>query len=528
MLSIDLKLEQTREMLCSEARLATISVWLKRRYEMIFSQFWKFKLLPSHPDHPGIISDRIFIENDNTLELLEHYHGIRVAYKDMKDTEEIINIAAQELKKGLPIAVEINDLYFPWVPEKKKDDSLFPCFVTGISEDEIFCLDIHGIKKSAPIPKSDFLKGYEGCITFSAVSNEKDKIDWHTVIAHNTTYLIENNSFEAMRELAKLITDSINDKTEVSELDALCYKIKYIYHSRYLFSQFLEYLINQHQSDALVEYKDRFVFLSHQWLSLWGLISSTLVQHKLNISADFPYARLRSVAGKLCNIADLEENLCRDMINTLEGLAVSSPTVYKASNKDLHTDRLQYYHFVDLTDYLNNNGFHSNTGTCTAASLTLTGQVFLTKGLPMEPVWNTHGMKFHFPYPVDGKDNNISCLGQKIMLQKECYSYLMFLGCAEWGHYSELMEIHYLDGTVSRSPLEFTDWSYPDSHFGEYVVWEGACGEKDNDGKLQFSKFLKVHLYASALQLDSGRELDYIGLPDCSNIHIFAITLGKQ
>ncbi len=534
MLYLDIKLEQAQEMFCEEALLATVSIWLKRRYHMIFSRFWSFKLLPVNPNNSAAIFDRIFIEYNDYASLLEQYHGIRLTFIQTERTEDIISIAYRELKKGFPIAVNFNDKYYPWTPENRQGESFYyPCLVTGISDDNegIYCIDIHDFKKPAIIPKDIFIKAYKDCVTFSIADDEKNDIDWRTVIKSNTSSLLENNSFESIREFSKLVANPDNYALEINGTGNLCEKIKYIYHSRYFFSHFFTYLINYHNAHVLSECRDRFIFLSNQWLSLWGLITATLYRQKLNGTMDFiPQSsfirKIGTASAKLCNIADIEQSLCGDLINIIEGRAVSSPVTAASPSIIAQTDRLREYRFIDISGFLNNEGFYSDIDKHTAASLTCTGQVFLTHGFPSGTIWDSQGMRFKFTQPVDGKNDNISCSGQKINLENDCFSCIMLMGCAEWGHYSELLEIRYLDGTVSNIPLEFTDWSYPEAHFGEAVVWEGMCAEKDREGILR-SSMLKGHLYARALNLNPGLQLDYIRLPDCSNIHLFAITLAK-
>ncbi|RCX18415.1 hypothetical protein DFR58_105179 [Anaerobacterium chartisolvens] len=534
MLYLDIKLEQPQEMFCEEALLATVSFWLKRRYDMIFSRFWSFGLLPAAPNNSSAIFDRIFIEDNDYASLLEQYHGIQLTFMGIEGVEDIIGIAYRELKKGFPIAVNFNNKYYPWTPENTKGESLYyPCLVTGISDDNegIYCIDIHDFKKPAIIPKDVFIKAYKDCVTFSIVDDEKNDIDWRAVIKSNTSSLLENNSFESIREFSKLIANPDNYALEISGNGNLGEKIKYTYHSRYFFSHFFTYLINYHNAHVLSECRDRFIFLSNQWLSLWGLVTATVYRQKLNGAMDVTsqgsfIRKLETASAKLCNIADIEQSLCDDLIKIIEGRSVSSQVADSSANITAQTDGLQEYRFVDISGFLNNEGFYSDIGEYTEASLTSTGQVFLTHGLPSDDIWNFQGMRFKFPQPVDNKTDNISCAGQKINLENGCFSCIMLMGCAEWGHYSELLEIRYLDGTVSHVPLEFTDWTYPESHFGEIVVWEGMCAEKDRDGVLR-SSMLKGHLYARALNLNPIRQLDYIRLPDCSNIHLFAITLAK-
>ena len=520
-----------KEMLCDEQLLSAVSVWLGRRYEMIFSQFWNFKLLKTQGDDLKSISNKIWIENGDHINLLEKYHGIRVTDIGHPTHCDFVKIVNRELSNGLPVATQFDNRFFPW-NKGDGNDEITLCLVTGIDKvkDEILFVDIHNLRKSAQLSIKLFLQGYRNCKTFEIVDNEKKHIDWRLLCMKNIVQLHVDNSFGSMRELADLIAKTDFCERGMDDSGLLGDKIKYVYHSRYLYAQYLDYLVQYCGIHVLSQFSELFIQISNQWLSFWGLITSAMFQRQLNIlnhsvSSDSFANKMDKASKKLYHIAFLEENFSDSLESLINGKYIPEYVPQNYVIQQGLLDLNEEISFVDITPYVNNQGFYGNVDQFTRASLTCTGQVFLKDGLPHNNIWGINGMKFRFIEPDENSNDNISCFKQKIALDKKSYSTIMFLGCAEWGHYSELLEIHYLDGKVELVPLEFTDWTYPEAHFNEVVVWEGKCAEKDRNGILRKSE-LKGHLYAYCVRIKENLKLDYIILPDCANIHLFAISLA--
>ncbi len=523
---LDIKLEKTREMMCEEAVLASVALWMKRRYEMIFSQMWKFKLAEEDMMVHGVVGSRILIEDGDPKQLLEQYHGIRVTEHDIYYPKEILNIAHKELKAGLPTKTVLKGEYVPWA---LKGDEYIIVLVIGINYDnkEVICLDVHNLNQTAFLPLDNFLKGCGdyGCSTYSIVQDEQMNVDWISIIKHNMEYLLENNAFESMRELARLMRDSFDYAAENKEgKDAFSTEISQnfqkIYRTRFLFSNALEYLINFQKVHALSGYPDTFIKLSNKWLSVWSLLNKALLKQKFD-------TEIEKTSQKIIEAVDFEENIYDALLQSIEGSNSVKLNVLNSKNMLNPDKQVNEVVFVDISSYLNNDGFASCMHSESTADLTHTGQFFLTEGLPEEELWDVERVKFRFPHPMDGMNDNISCTGQTISFLKDNYSFVILLGCAEWGHQSEMMSICYVGERADSIPLEISDWSANEPLFGEVVAWEGKCAERTNSD-ISLIPWFKAHLFAKIIQLDNKLQLDSISLPECSNIHIFAITLGKS
>lgn len=527
---LDLKLEQKHEMFCEEAIMASVAVWFKRRYEMIFSQSWNFKIREEDPEYPGYFGSRILLTSGDQLQLLERYHGIRTIYHDVSDFAGILNIANEQITAGFPIVVWINYDYVPLIPEKIRLSESFPFLIAGVDDvhQNVYCLDVHYVKKIFPLSFENFAKAFSGCVTFELAHDEMSNIDWRQIIKFNTEALRENDSFNLMKEFSRQVPyldqpRGINGRSDIREVIE---KLKLIYRSRIVFSDALAYLIENHQAQALLERQKRLKELANQWYLAWGCLSKANLQRNLNFKLDFA-SSLENVAKKIFNLAVMEEELCVEMEHVLQGksVAVKETPLFTPAPIPLPLKERYHFQYLDISGYFNNEGFADDFLANDTASLS-TGQFFLTGGLPDGDIWESGGIQFYFSRPADGVKDNIVCKGQTIEFSADYYRAVFVLGCAEWGHQSETVTVHYHDGSAANLPFEISDWSCQIPNFGELVVWEGKCALRDGNEVSEIPWF-KGHLFAQAIPLGGKLQASKLGLPENPNIHIFAITLGK-
>lgn len=129
-------------------------------------------------------------------------------------------------------------------------------------------------------------------------------------------------------------------------------------------------------------------------------------------------------------------------------------------------------------------------------------------------------MKFQFPNLIEDSYDNISCMGQIIEISSNYCSQIMILSCAEWGNYFETIIINYTDGFSINIPFEVSDWAMKNQASHEVVAWDGVC--------IKIGDYKGVaYIYAQGHLLSHNGFISTIILPNCSNIHIFAISLKQ-
>lgn len=511
-----ISLIQTREMLCDESILATVSVYFKRRYEMMFSEMWNFKLnIERKADSK--ISELVKTDYSYLPDLLEKYHGVRIKI-DIIEEKEVLLAINDNIKEGYPLCTYILGSCMPWA-EKHEEVIYFPFLIIGIDASNVYCIDIHYTKKMVSFPISKFMEIYNRLITFSIIKNEEKTIIWKTIIKSNINGLIQNNSFEAFRKLSKMVLEdfdiNIENKIEIKgEEPAFCRILKELGRTRYLFSQTLGYFNNYHNAHIPTYVYENFCNLSSEWISVWGIVVKAFICKE----KDFP---VEKISKKILHAANTEEEVYEQLIRFINDEDMSINKTVQDSSTSYKANMV----FVNIDNIFNNEGFSSKFSIDATADLTGFGQYLLADRMKEDGIWENNGIKFFLKLPIDGVKDNISCQSQEIELPKGFYSSLIMIGCAEWGHQTDFMELIYDDCHV-EVPLELSDLSYDEPVFNEIIVWEGKCAEIKDKQVIYNPWVPRAHIYAKNIKLDISRQIIRLKMPDCSNIHIFAITLN--
>lgn len=134
------------------------------------------------------------------------------------------------------------------------------------------------------------------------------------------------------------------------------------------------------------------------------------------------------------------------------------------------------------------------------------------------------GIKFHVPNITKISLDNLTCNGQIISVEKDQYNCFMLLGCSEQNSFTDEVEIYYSDGSNEKVIISLSNWYLP-PQFEDCIAWQGNIVEKV-DG----SSILSTHLYqifASKYRMNlDNKHIISIKLPECLNMHLFAISLG--
>lgn len=512
---------QEKDMFCFESAVAIVTSHLKRRYEMIFINAWKFDFSPKNSSlrQTNVSNvDMEYVDNWEIVNLLEKYHGIRITpYKKVKN---VMRFLSNEMEKGYPVLVSsIN----------AKDIS--PILVIGLDENrkEIDYIDLHSLYKDVStkvMNTGNLWPGSMSCVTYSLISEEKKEIDWRQIIIDSAKQLSKSgnkaNPLDAIRALAEYIRASFDLSAEMKRKENpleiyIVQKIETAARSRFLFSKALHYLLEVHNIHGLPAIIDKFVELSNQWHLIKYLITKSFYSHRVDETF------YGNIADKILEIADLEAELSNMLLNVartdIETSAINLP-----ENKPAPDSSVNEITFVDLRDYLNNRGFGTADNVC-GADLSGLGQFFLRNETCEMEKWSVSQMEFGLPLVASNNYDNISCIGQTIYFVEGCYKSIMLLGCSVLGCFSEKALVHYENGDVEEVPIEFTNFVNQRPLFGEAIAWNGGIVEK-KDHEMVISNNTG-YLFAKTYYFKHGEPMKSITLPDYPNIHIFAISLGK-
>jgi hypothetical protein len=133
-----------------------------------------------------------------------------------------------------------------------------------------------------------------------------------------------------------------------------------------------------------------------------------------------------------------------------------------------------------------------------------------------------HNVPFQLGASIGGS-NVITCRGQTIALgQTGHFSKLEMLAFAVNGaQENQDFSVIYGDNSTAASTLSVSDWAQPGSYTGETVATTMEY-RIQSDGSKDENAF---YIYRYSFDLDSGKTLQSLKLPDNDNIKIFALTL---
>lgn len=503
---------------CFQDLIQSVALWWGRSYELMFVDAWGFVYQSLNGKSGPRLGDRVGAGTGDYQKSLELYHGIHTEYYE-KTVPEVLQIVQKELSEGRPVMIPMDSFFCPWDVGFQRNHSMHGFLAVGLDDDHLYCVDGVYYQQDAPLELEYFQQGCMGCITLSISGDEAKDVDWQKILKEAVARLQGQrgipNAFDAMRIFAGELPEALNFQVEMEGceyfwLSPLIRQIWDICRGRKQFAKLLRFLGDRNGFTGLQALGDDL----EQTGWRWDTIRSILIKASMLTDPTLVLARTTS---KIRDIIVLEEQIAKKLE---EGnFETVSEKVSKVSTTRI-SGKTGEVTFLDLSDYFNNQGFGGAESQ--SANLIGNGSYFLTNGLPIERIWRVGEMWFQFPNPAEGVQDNISCGGQTIPAPPGRYSRIMTLGCAEWSNFSDKILIQYADGRSEEAPLEFTDCCYPPV-FGESTAWTGR-GTRRNQGV--FEPILQeMRLYAKSCPLNTGGEVISIRLPDCPNLHVFAISL---
>lgn len=526
---LDIKPQHDESRNCYEDQIATVLSWMGRNHELMFSESWGFGFKSSCNEKTKMIGKRLDSAKGNLHKLLKKYHGIEIKEHKIRDAQIFLDIMQKEIVSGLPVLLFIDSFWCPWDMNYQKKHSNHCCIVTGYDNDfkSIYCSDGFYMKYGETLAIDVLKKSYKSSCSFAIINNERANVNWNDII-ENALLKLHNrekhmNVFDLIRNFSTEMSSSIDLEVETKDYDEfwmspLFSQLLQIENGRKQFSNVLKYLSERFIIEDLFTISKEVMQLAGYWSTVRALLSKACFVKDPNLL-------ITRASSKISNIADEEEKIA----NKLEKINKNNISMIINTNKRNKKTPINYKNgetiFVDLTSYLNNKGFGNDIHTSSIADFTSLGHYFLNENLPLQKIWLINDMKFLFPDISDCQYDNISCNNQNISISPGQYYHIMILGCAEWGDFSDNLTIYYTDGYIEKIHLGFSDWCRIVAPvYGEVIAWIGKGAERKENSIQSLTN--PTRLYAQKFSIYYQKNIIGIQLPDCPNIHIFAISFS--
>lgn len=517
---------------CLDNVLVNAIKWFGCEYELMYANSWSFGYKKIKDVNKDIISNDFLTKRIYRWDYLKKYHGISVDFFDVDNYVKTINKIKDELENNRPVIIEADTFFCSWYKnEYKRISSQHYCLVVGIDKNNNFLVkDTLLAIEGKVLSEIDFISGVKKYGTFQIMEN-KQKVEDHKRIIKEALLKLRNeeigiNVFKEMEDFALDISENLIFDNEIIGFEDRPYQSRLfqtIYNvgrGRKQFAIALNFLFEETDIFILEEVSQRMRKVGEYWTSIFGMLCKA---HYLSTSRS--KILMLKISEKIRNVIIEEQKLADKLLfYVVNGEYKSNAQDKFIGNIIKDLDTYKNYSYLDLSEYYNSKGISYELSLSTSAEITSDRRYILGNDLMKNKKWIIGNLRFVFPEINESLYDNISCFEETIEVPL-CYSSNIFiLGCAELGNHIENIEVIYSDGESEKVELEFSSWvSRP--NFNEIIAWEGKGVERDKDEASTYP--FQVYLFAQNIKLSREGTITKLIMPNCPNIHIFAITLAS-
>lgn len=519
-MQLDIKPIQISGLNCFESFLITLGAHYNREYLLAFCDTFCFEYLPDSREFKGLLGDRIDVSKNNITENLKKYTGISFSEHKSKSAQKTFEIIKQNVLNNLPTGIYIETYWCPWhVGYQRLNDGHY-CLAIGFDADNnIICIDPGLSLKIYTLPYNDFLHGYGDYVTFN-IAKVQENIDYNIVLKNSINNVLKSNIFNNISLFRSDFSTKLIFSEELKNMNISAWNVSilrnliYVSGSRFLFSLYLQYISDKIHSSILQEFSCKLLYSKGKWDTFRTLITKSYY-------TEFTEKTKIKLTSLLNDIIVIEKETLRGLYefvyknNLIDDKGITCEHSFNSIPSTCN------YTYVDLIPYLNNTAIH-NTASCNCcADFNGVGEYFLLDKKTSNNLLYSGKFKFSFPINANNDLDNLTCNNQTIFIPLGKYSHILFLACSEFGSFVEYVRLNYICGEYSDITINITDSWYDIPHFDNQVYWSGKVFNKYSN--MIYEK--KNNIFAFCRQIPSSTSIESITLPNCSNIHVFAITL---
>ena len=447
------------------------------------------------------------------------------------EIDQALKIIQEELKEGRPVALNMEGTQCPWdwryhtgIPGGHE------FYLVGYhsKENRYDCVDPYYNKKGVLLTEEQLRAGYRSIVTNQY--QQPEKIDALTVLKDRLNKLHANNYANLLYDLAEVVKDHFVLEKEVENYDPqeeltfdtiqnrlyLNQSFRMVIHNKARFATLLLRLSKEEpRYGALFQEKAKEVLvLSKKWDSLHLMMSKKIVARKQDGLADYLYKKIVSIASD-------EQEFIQGFIDELE-----HQTTNITENRPLQVenDEVLEAHYIDLKPFFNNEGIGIEDSK--VADFNNNGEYFLAGTVPSGLLKEKKGISFQMADKVVSTPDNIACSKQNISVVCDSYKELLILGCSEWGRHCDHGQIQFEDGSSMKVLLDMEEW-VPKMQYAMPENIYKTCQKVVVVGNGKVVDEEDCYLYYYRFAIDATKKVTNIILPECANMHIFAMTLIK-
>ncbi len=508
---------------CFDDCICTYARYVGFDWELMFSDTWNFS--PQQSYDSSEYNNEI---HNKKLILLEKTHGIQLKHHRVSEYEGV-HIINKELQNGRPVILELDAFWCPWDPAFQKYHNRHCFLINGFDDasNSFICVDPYFMQKDSLFSVEYYKNGFVEIITFNLLTKPLEKQPEEMIRAYVMDMLNGStpNYFENTRRFGMNL-ENIDFEKEIASnkqfwITTIYRVFEKILTTRVEYVVVLKYVAKKYNNPFFYELVDSFSEITNMWNVCRGmLIKISINNHKQKL--------IKRLSEKMIQIVDEEEQIAWDIIE-MQRTIINSKKISVVIPEYLNGSIQKQYPkenivFADLAEYTNNRGFGTCPFTDSRADFTSYGQCFLMDSDSPMGVFEIDNMIFKVFTNKNGDKDNISCMGQHIAIPEDNYNRIQIMGCSEYGNYSDNIEIQSVDGEYHALPITLYDWSNTSNT--DITAWSGKIIDIEGEQLIPSNEIRKI--YAKDYTFCINEKIKGIQLPDCPNIHIFALTMFKS
>lgn len=524
-------------MKCREMAQASAAKGYGSNYELMFLHALDFRFRGLNM-HKCIGSQFTFAAKTFEKDL-KRYHGIEQMRYHRLWHGKGLDFIISSLDKNMPVACRIDQYYLPWAKtNRKKAPIRYDGYVLFVgyngSKRELYCIDIHGSHRLETLPFYDFIQAFKIQSLKAAAYKKNGKVpefnqEFFVKILRKQCDDYKDNLCKNILKLEMAVTKHFDFAREIEQTTKrkiviaapnriLCIDdFVEITRRHKLYAISLSYLAVNYKNQELLEAADELKLLSAEWQFIVSVLSKAYYQQ------DYTALNLK-LGQKITEIAKTEAEVIKKLQSAAEkGFKAGKRTSdFNCDNSELKSSHKQCY--ADISEYCSNTGISELAGYAKADFDGMGNCYLMEQKLSEITCGDGNGhecLRIVFRMST-GLYDNIVCQSQMITVKPDYYDTVCLLGACDTGSFYGKFSVVYEDDSIRSFITGFGEWRFVKCEMGE-----SAALVTDRFYKGIVSQNEKGYLFSQKILIEHDKKIKGIVLPNCENMHIFAITLLK-
>lgn len=524
---LELKLQSKNYMDCLDILIYSVACWLKRDYRMQYAEAWGFDYSCEPKKR---IYERIGCGRGEEYKYLEKYHGIKLLPINITEEEFAKLVETEEI----PLLFQYDAFWANWMEDTYQRLHMFGhhVLVTGYNKNtkEVFILDSQEASEGRWCSSEEFYKGIVSSYKIRPIDNYNCEIEEKEVL-EIILGRVSSNESQGKRGIVENMELFIEDMENVFDIELevrpylsnfvecrLLTTINDVAKSRKKAAVAIECIRESSGNGNLTLLANRLHELGELWKQAFGVFVKYCYMNDNDRIRKKVVKKLKEIKDKEAEaIQFLQECYSEEQIVTLP----------KSDNKvvDLFEEAIPDYccKHINIEKYYNNMGCYGMLSDETKAELSNPYRYLWVEGNEISG-FDTQNM-------LEEKYDNIICQRQKILVDEQIneHSKIMFLMCSEFTSCEILVELNFDDGSSENLKVGVTSWLYPEPEYSDRIALAGTPVQRKGEGVPNaFCYNFSGNIYSSWYKMKcAGKRLKTILLPECENVHVFAISIAN-